>query len=143
MTFEIDEIEIKDVPEPVEVKPPKKEPEKKKKKRKKPTWSETRYKRNPLAKLISKKITDFTNKVTLKDYKGKIKRDDVLFGEAIVYTVEYYGAVDINHPAFVLVSAGLGYFLAVEGAKAQGKKKTAPTEPSKKRTEEPRVDEVA
>lgn len=105
MSFDLDKVEITPVDE---LPKPKKEKDKPEKPKKKPTYSVGRYAKNPVCKVVNKGITDAANTYILKDKKKKMERKDCEVGEALMYMIEYYTAIDVKHPALIMLSAVMG-----------------------------------
>lgn len=104
MDFKVDNIEIEEIAP--ETKPEEK-PEKKVvvKKPKKPSYAKGRYTRLPPVKAVNKAIVQSLNGRFLKEKKNKLKLTDCEIGEASLYMVEYYTAIDPFHPALVVMGA--------------------------------------
>lgn len=101
--------------------------------KKKPKYTKGRYTRLPPTKVINKGIADSVNATILKDKKQKLKQSDTEVGEAIMYMVEYYTAIDVNHPVLVFMSAAMSLsFTIIQLANKEDepgvvkKKKTGP-----------------
>jgi len=106
--------------------------EKPKKKSRKPTYSVRRYKSNPVSGVINKGVTDALNSTVLEHHQ-QLKKGDSQIGEATMFMVEYYTALDINHPALVMFSAVMGLTMTV----MELRKKPAP-EVKEAKTRRPR-----
>ena len=111
-----------------------------KKKSKKITYVKSRYSRNPVSKVINKGIIDGANSTILRDKNKKLGKEDSDVGEALMYIVDYYAAIDINHPALVMLSAIMGVsFTIIE----YSQEPDITTEGKRKDDVEPDVKEVA
>jgi hypothetical protein len=112
MAFEIESIEIEDIQTEPKVE---KKDEKKVivKKPKKPKYSKTRYARLPPTKVLNKFIVNNVNERFLKEKKTKLTVSECEIGEASMYLVEYYTAIDPYHPALVIMGAVMGLGLRV------------------------------
>ena len=71
-----------------------------------------RYKSNPVSGVINQGVVDALNSTVL-EHKKQLTKNDSQIGEATMYMVEYYTALDINHPALVMFSACMGLTLTV------------------------------
>ena len=109
--FKIENIEIESIEPPK----PKEETKPKMivKKPKKPKYSKTRYARLPPTKVINKAIVGMVNERFLKEKKTKLTVSECEIGEASMYLVEYYTAIDPYHPALVIMGACMGLGLRV------------------------------
>jgi len=92
--------------------PKKKETRGRPKKKKLPVWNKKTYSNHPLAQSLNGMVTAIINKTALKNAE-KLKPEEIEIGEAIAYTVEYYGMDWIDHPLAIMVFAGLGLGYAV------------------------------
>lgn len=136
-TFDPSKIEMTPVDElPTEATPPKKT----EKKKSKPTYSKSRYSRLPPVKVLNRGITDTINGTVLKDKKVKLDKDECEVGEAVMYMVEYYTAIDINHPALVMMSAVMGITFTTMQLMQQDDPERVKTKTKDSRTD---IDEVA
>ena len=116
MAFEPTDVEmipVDGLPEEQKTAKEKKETTKPKKSKKKPTYSKSRYGRLAPVKVMNRGITDTINNTVLKHKKKKLPKDECEIGEAVMYMVEYYTALDINHPALVMMSAVMGITFTV------------------------------
>ncbi len=111
LKFDLRNIEIDDAPKPS----PKKEAPKKAviMKKKKPKYSQSRYKKLPPSIVINKSIVRTVNQKFLKDKEKKLQLTDCEIGEATMYMIEYYTAIDPMHPALVMMGAVMGLSLTV------------------------------
>ncbi len=112
LKFDIQDIEIETVTEPVPKRtdPPKKVPPKKKKK---PKWVSSRYKKLPPTIVINKTVVRTINTKFLEGKQNKLQVSDSEIGEATMYLLEYYTAIDPQHPALVMMGAVMGLGLKV------------------------------
>lgn len=83
------------------------------KKKGKPTYSKGKYQENIMAKAIDNFLINVTNKTILKNATDKIGKTDIEIGEALCYTLDYYGADVLGHPAIVLLMAGLSLGMVI------------------------------
>ena len=132
MSFDPSELEMTPVDELPESKEAKEKKTKKDKPRRKPTYSKSRYGKLAPVKTFNKFIVGTTNNTVLKHKKQKLSKDDCEVGEAVMYMVEYYTAIDINHPALVMMAACMG--VAFTTIELMGQEDD-PTAPRKKTTD--------
>jgi hypothetical protein len=123
LDFNLRDIKIDD--EPPKAEPGKTEPKKVEKKKKKPKYTLSRYKRLPPSIVINKFIVNKVNADFLADQKKKLEITDCEIGEASMYMLEYYTAIDPLHPALVMIGAIMGLGLKV--MELQGEEGTVKT----------------
>ena len=111
LKFSLENIEIGD--EPVKVEPKKTGPKKVEKPKKKPKYIASRYKKLPPTIVINKGIVNGVNNQFLRHRVKKLKITDCEIGEASMYMLEYYTAIDPLHPALVMIGAIMGVGLKV------------------------------
>jgi len=110
------------------VKEKKKETRGRPKKKRKPEWKSENYSSNSIAVMVNGFLCSFGNKIIGISKKGipltedeKLKEGDSQIGEALCYTMEYYGLVMLEHPIFVMLIAvaGFGYTIYEKSGKAK------------------------
>ncbi len=118
--------EVEEMPEELKNIDKEGESKKKKKKRRKPKFGQgTKYK-NAASNQIDKIIVRTINKTVLEGKLKKLETKDSEMGPAIMYMIDYYVSLDINHPALVVFMAGIGLMFAtselMEGKNEEGYK---------------------
>ena len=81
-------------------------------KRRKPKYGKgTKYRGAP-ANVINKGVVGAINSTVLKTKKKQLQPKDSEVGEAFMYMIDYYVAIDVDHPALVVLTACMGLAFA-------------------------------
>lgn len=111
-------------------KPKKKETRGRPRKKVKPTWQPKKYREHVIANGINKFLTFLANKMVPEN---PLSEQECEIGEAILYTVDYYG-ITPDHPLVILTFATGSYIGTYFSHKSKIKKKKESVIP-KERTE--------
>ena len=86
--------------------------------RSKRKFKKEKYRDNPICALINMTSMNMINRTILSDRENKLTVEDmnkISFGEAVVYTIDYYmpTGIDVDHPMLILGVACLGLGMKV------------------------------
>jgi len=109
MTFDPSTLNIQDVNEiPDALKTGAEKKADKPPKKRKLKYSASKYKNLPPTKVINKAIIESINENLLTNKPKKMSVKECEIGEAMMYMMDYYLMIDINHPAVAFMGAAMG-----------------------------------